>query len=242
MLLLQPRRQVKLSVLSVVVLGIKQAECPKRRLILVLADGSYDSQSEGEDGHPETELQDGNLEAFEYEAEDGECELGLNCLAVQAVHHFDMPHMTPATVPSSTEEITCADFDDLLADFDDLQQDSLIEVVANSSKSASISLLAAPCPIYHRHEVTSPAATTQQVVDAIICAPESGDELPLCSLAYLSGTSQPHCSSLQPAFLTSNESTPDHSLVERHVLSTQLVAAEQGQRHNLFQSRCKVKG
>ncbi|XP_062217663.1 uncharacterized protein LOC133917845 [Phragmites australis] len=34
----------------------------------------------------------------------------------------------------------------------------------------------------------------------------------------------------------------DHSLVVRRVLSTQFVAAEQGQRHNLFQSRCKVKG
>jgi hypothetical protein len=30
--------------------------------------------------------------------------------------------------------------------------------------------------------------------------------------------------------------------VVRHVLSTQFVAAEQGQCHNLFQSRCKVKG
>ena len=32
------------------------------------------------------------------------------------------------------------------------------------------------------------------------------------------------------------------SLVVRRVLSTQLIAAEQGQCHNLFQSRCKVKG
>jgi hypothetical protein len=31
-------------------------------------------------------------------------------------------------------------------------------------------------------------------------------------------------------------------LLVRRVLSTQLVAAEQGQRHNLFQSRCKIKG
>jgi hypothetical protein len=31
-------------------------------------------------------------------------------------------------------------------------------------------------------------------------------------------------------------------LVVRWVLSTQFVAAEQGQHHNLFQSRCKVKG
>ncbi|XP_021309129.1 uncharacterized protein LOC110432673 [Sorghum bicolor] len=37
-----------------------------------------------------------------------------------------------------------------------------------------------------------------------------------------------------------DESSP--YLVVRRVLSTQFVAAEQGQRHNLFQSRCKVKG
>jgi hypothetical protein len=36
--------------------------------------------------------------------------------------------------------------------------------------------------------------------------------------------------------------TPSPSLVVRRVLSTQFVVAEQGQCHNLFQSRCKVKG
>ncbi|XP_062230062.1 uncharacterized protein LOC133927630 [Phragmites australis] len=38
------------------------------------------------------------------------------------------------------------------------------------------------------------------------------------------------------------QAPPAPSLVVRRVLSTQFVAAEQGQRHNLFQSRCKVKG
>ncbi|XP_025822327.1 uncharacterized protein LOC112898161, partial [Panicum hallii] len=40
----------------------------------------------------------------------------------------------------------------------------------------------------------------------------------------------------------STMNTPSPSLVVRRVLSTQFVAAEQGQRHNLFQSRCKVQG
>ncbi|XP_066374964.1 uncharacterized protein [Miscanthus floridulus] len=45
-----------------------------------------------------------------------------------------------------------------------------------------------------------------------------------------------------PDLTRSIMNTPSPSLVVRRVLSTQFVAAEQGQRHNLFQSRCKVKG
>jgi hypothetical protein len=45
-----------------------------------------------------------------------------------------------------------------------------------------------------------------------------------------------------PDLEPSTMNTPSPSLVVRRVLSTQFVAAEQGQRHNLFQSRCKVKG
>ncbi|XP_066341816.1 uncharacterized protein [Miscanthus floridulus] len=45
-----------------------------------------------------------------------------------------------------------------------------------------------------------------------------------------------------PDLTCSIMNTPSPSLVVRRVLSTQFVAAEQGQRHNLFQSRCKVKG
>jgi len=45
-----------------------------------------------------------------------------------------------------------------------------------------------------------------------------------------------------PDLAPSTLNTPAPSLVVRRVLSTQFVAAEQGQRHNLFQSRCKVKG
>jgi hypothetical protein len=45
-----------------------------------------------------------------------------------------------------------------------------------------------------------------------------------------------------PDFEPSTMNTPSPSLVVRRVLSTQFVAAEQGQRHNLFQSRCKVQG
>jgi hypothetical protein len=36
--------------------------------------------------------------------------------------------------------------------------------------------------------------------------------------------------------------TPSPSLVVRRVFSTQFVVVEQGQCHNLFQSRCEVKG
>jgi len=53
--------------------GHKQAEYPNRHVILTLADGSYDSQSEEEeDGYHDTFLHEDNLETFEYEAEDGE--------------------------------------------------------------------------------------------------------------------------------------------------------------------------
>jgi hypothetical protein len=45
-----------------------------------------------------------------------------------------------------------------------------------------------------------------------------------------------------PDFEPSTMNTPSPSLVVRRVLSTQFVASEQGQRHNLFQSRCKVQG
>jgi hypothetical protein len=80
-------------------------------------------------------------------------------------------------------------------------------------------------------------------VQEVICAPAFGTELPLFPLSYdLSSTSQPNYHSLQSECLSSRFGSPHHSLVVRRVLSTQLVAAEQGQRHNLFQSRCKVKG
>jgi hypothetical protein len=62
-------------------------------------------------------------------------------------------------------------------------------------------------------------------------------------LAYdKSNNSEPNYHSLQPEYLSSNFGSLHHSLVVRHVLSTQFVAAEQAQCHNLFQSRCKVKG
>jgi hypothetical protein len=44
-----------------------------------------------------------------------------------------------------------------------------------------------------------------------------------------------------PDFEPSTMNTPS-PLVVRRGLSTQFVTAEQGQRHNLFQSRCKVQG
>ena len=100
----------------------------------------------------------------------------------QSIQDFAQDDLSQAAVPPHPEEITNADFDELLADFNDLE--------ASSSSRQD------------------------------------------CSF-------QPANNSTSGAYIVS---TPDHSLVVRRVLSTQLVAAEQGQRHNLFQSRCKVKG
>jgi hypothetical protein len=189
------------------------------------------------------------LETFEFEAEDGECELGLNCLALKQVHCIAEKDMTQAIVPSSTEEITCADFDELLTDIGDLYthisppEGSLHEPATDPSNNQSITLLVAPYHISSRHKTTTLAVAPDQVVQEVICAPEFGTELPLFPLSYdLSSTSQPNYHSLQSECLSSRFGSPHHSLVVRRVLPTQLVAAEQGQRHNLFQSRCKVKG
>ena len=140
--------------------GHKQAECPNR--LIALADGSYDSQSEEEDEPITQALADLSLDTCEYSAEDGTFELGLNCLAIQSLLDFAQDDLSQDDVFQHPAEITCADFDKLLADFLDLVPSTL--------------------------------------------------------------------------------NTPAPSLVVRRVLSTQFVAAEQGQRHNLFQSRCKVKG
>jgi len=80
------------------------------------------------------------------------------------------------------EEITSADFDDLLADINNLA-----------------------APILSQHGSSFGSATNSTTSASILNA-------------------------------------PNHCLVVWQVLSTQLLAAEQGQRHNLFQSQCKVKG
>jgi hypothetical protein len=103
-------------------------------------------------------------------------------------------------------------------------------------------LLAAPCHNFTSQQGTTLDAAAYQVVPEVICAPESGPELPLFLLAYdKSNNSKPNYHSLQPEYLSSNFGSLHHSLVLR-VLSTQFVAAEQGQRHSLFQSQCKIKG
>ena len=142
--------------------GHKQAKCPNRRTIIALADGSYDSQSEEEDEPITQALADLSPDTCEYSVEDGTFELGLNCLAIQSLLDFAQDDLSQDDVLQHPAEITCADFDKLLADFPDLAPSTL--------------------------------------------------------------------------------NTPAPSLVVQRVLSTQFVAAEQGQRHNLFQSRCKVKG
>jgi hypothetical protein len=151
--------------------GHKKAECPNHRVIIAIADGAYDSQSEDEDAHDDTNSHDGHFETFEYEAEDGEHELGLNCLVQQSFMHVEETNSKQINYFDSMEEITCDDFELLME------------------------------------------------TDSELCSIKSGTN-----------------------YFSSNSSAHDRSLVVRRVLSTQLVAAEQGQRHNLFQSRCKFKG
>jgi hypothetical protein len=194
--------------------GHKQAACPNRRVILALADGSYDSQSEEEDGNADTDFHEGSVETLEYEAEDGECELGLNCLVLQAFPHVGEMH-TNTIFPSSTTEITCADFNELLVDLDDWD-------THDASKSASITLLGAPCHFDSSFKAGTLNPTKPKVMQEVICDTESGNELPLFpfenTLTCL----------LQPECLSPYSSMPNHSLVVCRVLSTQLVAAEQG--------------
>ncbi|WVZ75954.1 hypothetical protein U9M48_023966, partial [Paspalum notatum var. saurae] len=62
--------------------GHKQAECPNRRNIIALADGSYDSQSEEEDEFI-NEFADLNLDTCEYSTED---EVDCDIVPMQACH------------------------------------------------------------------------------------------------------------------------------------------------------------
>ena len=55
--------------------GHKQVECPNRRTIIALVDGSYDSQSEEEDEFTNV-FADFNLNTCEYSSKDGTFELG----------------------------------------------------------------------------------------------------------------------------------------------------------------------
>jgi hypothetical protein len=91
--------------------GHKQAECPNRRTIIALADGSYDSQSEEEDVFINN-FAELNLDTCEYSAEDGTFELGLNCLAIQPVPDDILQDV----VSPSSDEITSADFDEFHPD------------------------------------------------------------------------------------------------------------------------------
>jgi hypothetical protein len=100
--------------------GHKQAECSNHRTIIALADGSYDSQSEEEDEFNNV-FADLNLDTCEYSEEDGTFELGLNCLAIQPIPTFAHNDILHDVVSPSSDEITSADFDELLADFPNLK-------------------------------------------------------------------------------------------------------------------------
>ncbi|XP_066316524.1 uncharacterized protein [Miscanthus floridulus] len=104
--------------------GHKQAECPNRRTIIALADGSYDSQSE-EDEEFNNVFAYLNLDTCEYSAEDGTFEIGLNCLAIQPIPTFAHNNMLQDIISPSSDEITSADFDELLADFPDLEPSTM---------------------------------------------------------------------------------------------------------------------
>jgi hypothetical protein len=146
-------------------------------------------------------VEDTDFETFQYEAEDGELELGLNCLVHQSFTPVREANIEQVIVSNITEEITCADFDELLieSDLDDTNE--------------------------------------------MICEPEFGEELALFSLSTAQHADN-HCShdKSRTKLLSSIVSPPDRCLVVRRVLSTQLIAAEHGQCHNLFQSRCRVEG
>jgi hypothetical protein len=152
--------------------GHKKVKCPNHHVIIAIVDGAYDSQSEDEDAHDNTNSHGRHFETFEYKAEDGEHELGLNCLVQQSFMHAGGEKVKRNQYFDSMEEITCDDFEELLME-----------------------------------------------TDSELCNIRSGKN-----------------------HLSSNSSAHDSSLVVHRVLSTQLVVAEQGQRRNLFQSWCKVKG
>jgi hypothetical protein len=94
--------------------GHKKAECPNCRVIIAFADGAYDSQSEDEDAHDDTNSHDWHFETFEYEAEDGEHELGLNCFVWQSFMHAEETKSKQTNYFDSMEKITCDDFEELL--------------------------------------------------------------------------------------------------------------------------------
>jgi hypothetical protein len=139
-----PRKTSKIECFKCGGHGHKQAECPNRHAIIALADGSYESQSEEEDEHNILALADENLETCEYQAEDGEYELGLNCLAIQSTPHVAQGDIPQAIIPLNPEEITSADFDDLLAGINNLEapilsrHGSSFGFATNSTASASI--------------------------------------------------------------------------------------------------------
>ena len=87
---------------------------------------------------------DENIETCEYQAEDGEYELGLNCLAIQSIPHVAQGDIPQAIIPLNPEEITSADFDDLLADINNLEapilshNGSSFGYATNSTANASI--------------------------------------------------------------------------------------------------------
>jgi hypothetical protein len=83
--------------------GYKKAECPNRRVGIAIADGSYDSHSE-DDAHDDSNVEDTDFETFQYEAEDDELELGLNCLVHQS--------FTPVK-EANTEQVIVSNITDL---------------------------------------------------------------------------------------------------------------------------------
>jgi hypothetical protein len=62
-----------------------------------------------------------NLDTCEYSAEDGTFELHLNCLAIQPIPTFSHNDILQDVISPYSDEITSADFDELLAHFSDLK-------------------------------------------------------------------------------------------------------------------------
>jgi len=68
---------------------------------------------------------DPNLDTCGYSAEDGTFELGLNCLAIQPIPTFAHNYILQDVISPSSDEITSADFDELLADFSDFEPSTM---------------------------------------------------------------------------------------------------------------------
>jgi hypothetical protein len=63
-----------------------------------------------DDAHDDTKVEDTNFETFQFEVEDGELVLGLNCLVCQSFTPVEA-NIEQVIISDITKEITCDDID-----------------------------------------------------------------------------------------------------------------------------------